>query len=201
MSPSRSESAIQPLTHAGATQPSRGELVNAARAGDERAWAALVRQMEPTLRGVARRCGLSATEVDDVLQTAWVRLFENLEALRACDAVGSWLSVTVRREAFRLLQRRVREYLTGDPPLADVADGTLTETVVLEAEGRAVLARTIATLPERHRRLMEVLLRRPDLDYDEVSARTGIPRGSIGPIRGRCLARMADDPAVQALRD
>jgi len=184
-----------------ATHPSPAELLNAARAGDERAWAALVRRMEPTLRGIARRCGLSATEVEDVLQTAWMRLFENLEALRAHDAVGSWLIVTVRREAFRLLQRRVREHLTGDPPLADVPDSVLTETVVLDAEGRAALERAIATLPERHRRLMDVLLSRPDLDYGEVSARTGIPRGSIGPIRGRCLERMAGDPGVQALRD
>jgi RNA polymerase sigma factor (sigma-70 family) len=195
------ESRATTLTRPAATPPSLAEVFDAARAGDQRAWSELVQRVEPTLRSVVRRYGLTAAEADDVLQIGWMRLFENLGTLRAPEAVASWLIVAVRREAFRVLQSQVREYLTGDSPLADAADGVLTETAVLNAERREVLSQAMATLPERHRRLMHVLLTRPDLDYNEVSASTGVPRGSIGPIRGRCLARMAGDPAVQALRD
>ena len=75
-------------------------LVEAARAGDERAWTALVRRLEPGLLKAARRYGLSAAEAEDVLQTAWLRLFQHGAAIREPAAVGAWLAVIVRREAF-----------------------------------------------------------------------------------------------------
>ena len=196
----------QPSTHSRGGQTahavsSLGELVDAARAGDERAWTALVLRLEPRLRAVARRYGLSPAQVDDVLQNAWLRLFEHLGTLREPEAVGAWLMVTVRREAFRVLQARVREIVTDDPldSHAPQADGP--EADVLAAERRRVLERAMGGLSDRHRSLMVLMLVEPGLDYREVSARTGIPIGSIGPIRGRCTARMAGDTAVQALRD
>jgi DNA-directed RNA polymerase specialized sigma24 family protein len=105
-------------------EPSLGEIVDAARAGDEHAWTALVRRMEPRLRRVVRRFGLSSAQTDDVLQIAWLRLFENLGALRASDAVGAWLTVTARREALLMLQGRVREIVTDDPCAGEVADAS-----------------------------------------------------------------------------
>jgi RNA polymerase sigma factor (sigma-70 family) len=184
-----------------AASASPAELITAARAGDERAWAALVRRLQPSLRSVARRYGLSPAQADDVVQTAWMRLVENIGSLRAPEAVGAWLAVTVRREAFRALQGHVREHLTDEPFVDESAGPAGLDHEVLHAEQRTVLARAIETLPARHQQLMELLLREPGIDYREVSVRTGIPTGSIGPIRGRCLVRMADDPAVRALRD
>jgi RNA polymerase sigma factor (sigma-70 family) len=195
------ESPLSNSTPAVRARPSLPELVHAARAGDEHAWTILVRRLEPMMRSIVRRYGLSAAQVDDVLQTAWLRLFEHIGSMRAPEAVAAWLGVTVRREAFRVLQGHVREHVTDVPPVDELADEGAPETELLHAERRRVLARAIATLPARHRRLMDVLLSEPGLDYRQVSARTGIPRGSIGPIRGRCLARMADHPEVQALRD
>jgi RNA polymerase sigma factor (sigma-70 family) len=184
-----------------AMRPSAAELIAAARAGDDHAWTAMVARNEPMLRSIARRYGLSAAQIDDVLQIAWMRLFEHIARLREPDAVGAWLAVTVRREAFRVLQVQVRERLTADPHRDEIADFPAPDAAVLERELRTTLERAIAKLPERHRRLMEAMLREPELDYRQVSERTGVPIGSIGPIRGRCLLRMANDPAIQALRD
>jgi RNA polymerase sigma factor (sigma-70 family) len=176
------------------------ELVLAARGGDGRAWALLVRRLDPMLRAVARRYGLGPAQIDDVVQETWMRLFEHLGRLRDPAAVGGWLVVTTRREALRQLQTRVREHLTGDRSLGDAAQPCEPECALEAAERRDALARAITGLPARHRRLMEVLLREPALDYHQVSARTGIPKGSIGPIRGRCLVRLAADAALQSLR-
>jgi len=182
-------------------EPSLGEIVDAARAGDEHAWTALVRRMEPRLRRVVRRFGLSSAQTDDVLQIAWLRLFENLGALRASEAVGAWLTVTARREALLMLQGQVHEVVTDDPFAGEIADAPGPEAELLTSECRWVVGRAIATLPDRHRRLMDLIVREPGLDYQEVSVRTGVPVGSIGPIRGRCLVRLAEHPEVQALRD
>jgi RNA polymerase sigma factor (sigma-70 family) len=179
---------------------SLAELVSAARTGDGRAWAALVRRLNPMLRGVARRYGLSPSQVDDVVQETWMRLFEHVGRLREPEAVGGWLVVTTRREALRQLQTRVKEHLSDDRDLGDSVDGSEPEGELVASERREALTHAMAALPARHRDLMELFLREPGLDYQEISDRTGIPKGSIGPIRGRCLVRMAADPALQALR-
>ena len=44
-----------------------------------------------------------------------------------------------------------------------------------------------------------MLIADPPLSYAEISARLGIPAGSIGPTRGRCLAKMRRYPAIAAL--
>ena len=52
------------------------------------------------------------------------------------------------------------------------------------------LKRALGTLPPRHRALMESLLAEPEPSYAEISDLLGIPVGSIGPIRGRCVTRL-----------
>ena len=37
------------------------------------------------------------------------------------------------------------------------------------------------------------------MSYAQISARLGIPAGSIGPNRGRCLAKLRRHPAIAAL--
>ena len=39
----------------------------------------------------------------------------------------------------------------------------------------------------------------PPVSYAEISARLGIPVGSIGPTRGRCLDKLRSDPAIAAV--
>ena len=45
-------------------------------------------------------------------------------------------------------------------------------------------------LPGRWRRLMEMLMADPPASYAEISDELGLLVGSIGPTRGRCLARL-----------
>ena len=53
-------------------------------------------------------------------------------------------------------------------------------------------------MPE-NRRVGQVASCRQQLSYAEISARLGIPVGSIGPNRSRCLAKMRRYPAIAAL--
>ena len=59
-----------------------------------------------------------------------------------------------------------------------------------DTERSAALHRALECVPEHEQRLMWLMLREPHLSYDEISATLGIPKGSIGPTRGRCLARL-----------
>jgi DNA-directed RNA polymerase specialized sigma24 family protein len=54
-------------------------------------------------------------------------------------------------------------------------------------------------LPPCCQGLIALLTEDPPLSYAEISARLGIPVGSIGPTRRRCLDKLRRDPAIAAL--
>jgi RNA polymerase sigma factor (sigma-70 family) len=174
-------------------------LVSAARAGDNRAWTALVRRFDEPLRRIARSYRLSAADVDDALQATWLRLFNSIDRLDSPAAVGAWLATTTRRECLRTLQAPVRERLTDDPLLGDGCHVEELEAGLMAAERREALTRALDALPERHRRLMALLSTDTCPDYQRISEELGMPVGSIGPIRQRCLARLAGDEKLAAL--
>ena len=70
---------------------------------------------------------------------------------------------------------------------------------LLEAERHAALREALAALPPSGRQLIAMLTADPPVPYTEISARLGIPVGSIGPTRRRCLDKMRRHPAVAAL--
>jgi RNA polymerase sigma factor (sigma-70 family) len=174
-------------------------LVSAARAGDDHAWTALVRRFDGPLRRVARSYRLSAADVDDALQTTWLRLFTNIERLDSPAAIGAWLATTTRRECLRILQAPLREHLTDDPLLADGSHVEELAAGLIAAQRREALTRALDALPERHRRLMARLSTDARPNYQRISQQLGMPVGSIGPIRQRCLTRLARDETLAAL--
>lgn len=97
------------------------ELTRAAARGDEAAWTDLVMRLDAVLHVVAGRYRLGA-DVDDVVQTAWLRALEHVDRMHDPGAIAGWLVTTTRREAMRTLQRGVREVVTDD--VAQAMDGT-----------------------------------------------------------------------------
>ena len=54
-------------------------------------------------------------------------------------------------------------------------------------------------LPPGCQQLLALLIEDPALPYAEISARLGVPVGSIGPSRRRCLDKLRWHPADTAL--
>jgi RNA polymerase sigma factor (sigma-70 family) len=194
------------LAPAGPRQPSKLEselaaLVCAARAGDTSAWTELVRRFDGTLRVIARSYRLASVDVDDVVQATWLDLLEDIGRIREPGAIAGWLATATRRKALRVRQAPGREQLTEAPDHGDRPDPDGLVASVLVTERRAVLARALATLPDRHRRLLTVLVAEPALDYRQVGELLSMPVGSIGPIRARSLARLARHPELRALNN
>ncbi len=67
------------------------------------------------------------------------------------------------------------------------------------AECHATLREAFSRLSPRCQRLLTLLIDEPALPDTEISARLGIPVGSIGPARSRCLEKLRRDPAIAAL--
>lgn len=173
-------------------------LVAAAAAGDERAWDALYRRFDPMLRRVTRGFRLSPHEADDALQATWLRLFRSLHRLENPAAVGAWLVTTARRESLRMLQTGTRELPAEEPIGPEEPDPHSHEDhdPLAHVERSAAVRAALDSLPPRDRALLTLLSREPAPSYEEVAAELGMPLGSIGPTRGRALARLRRHPRV-----
>src|SRR4051794_1156544 len=167
--------------------------VNAAAAGDELAWDALVHRFTPMLRRVARGFRLAPHDVDDVVQSCWLSLFGSLHTLREPAAIAGWLATAARRQSLRARQGVVREALCEFPLDDGHAGPECLESVVLEAERVGVLRDAMRRLPGRQRKLLEAMIDEPDRSYADVSRGLGMPIGSIGPTCERGINRLRQD--------
>jgi RNA polymerase sigma factor (sigma-70 family) len=186
------------LTCAGNSEAQVTSVVHAACSGDDDAWSQLVARHSAMLRGVARSYRLSHDDVEDVVQTTFLRLYEHIDRIREPAALTGWLATTARRESMRLLQSHVREVLSDDPELGAGNTTSTPHDRLLASERRLVLGRALAALPERQRALMALIA--VDTDYRQISAQLAMPLGSIGPIRARSLARLQRDPDLREHR-
>lgn len=174
-------------------------LVRAARDGDRDASTRLVQQFDRGLRNIARSYRLAPADVDDVVQSTWLTLFEGIERIREPAAVGGWLAIVTRRHAMHRRQAHVREVLTDDPQLGERTDSNEPEARLLELERRAALADAVSKLPDRSRNLLNVLLTQPTLEYHEVGELLSMPVGSIGPTRARSIKKLGRHRQLRAL--
>ena len=169
------------------------KLVIAARDGDQAAWSELVRRYKGLVWGIARSYGLSQQDSEDVSQTTWLLLATHIRTIKEPAAITGWLATTVRRESARLLRRRGRE-IPADPHDAtvDIADTNAEygEEIAIRLEAVAAIRSGYARLSENCKKLLALLIKEPPLSYAEISDAMKIPRGSIGPMRARCLERL-----------
>jgi RNA polymerase sigma factor (sigma-70 family) len=149
----------------------------------------LVRLVSPLLWHTARQCGLTAAESEDVVQQTFMSLVRSKDSVSDPLAVVRWLTVSLRRLAWReranSAKRSNEEPTDDDLPRAPSAE----HTAVLTDQQRR-LWEMVAELSERCRRLLAVIAFAPRPDYAAIAVDLGIPVGSIGPTRGRCLAKL-----------
>lgn len=176
-------------------------LVEQCRAGHQGAWSTLVRRFQRLVYTVPRRARLPEELAADVFQTTFQRLFEHLDRLDDASRVRAWLVTTAKRETLRVLAERHRLVAAdGGDDAADDSVATLErvpDPAPLQDEQLAALQdlhrvrAAVERLDPRARQFVELLfLQDEPLPYAELSRRLGIPEGSIGPTRARCLAKL-----------
>jgi RNA polymerase sigma factor (sigma-70 family) len=178
------------------------DLVTRARDGDAQAWDALVERFGPLIWSICRNYRLERADIEDVAQNVWLKLVDQLSRVRDPAALAGWLATTTRRECFRA--RQAADKFAPDGRAVDdlpEEDAVTAEDEVLLAERHAALREAVSDLPPGYRELIVLLTADPPVSYAEISARLGIPIGSIGPSRSRCLARLRRHPAIAMLID
>jgi len=167
-------------------------LVRRAAEGDRMAWERLVVKFERLIWSITVEFKLVESDAADVAQTTWLRLLEHIDRIQHPDRVGSWLAATARNECLRNLAARKRVVLGHDDAELNsaAASGPAVDERILARERDQVVRDALSRLPSRWQRLLEMLMADPPVSYAEISDQLGVPVGSIGPTRGRCLAQL-----------
>lgn len=182
------------LPESGDGDPDAAQLVRRAAVGDKSAWESLVDQFSRLIWAITRDFHLTEVDAADVVQLTWLRLMEHIDRIRYPERIGSWLATTARHECLRHLAARKKVTLVQDHDdlpgrAADLHQPDVDERLLANERAQAVRA-AVAQLPSQSQQLLELLMTDPPVSYLEISTRLGLPVGSIGPTRGRCLERL-----------
>jgi RNA polymerase sigma factor (sigma-70 family) len=181
--------------------PSVVALVTRAAGSDPSAWNEIVDRYAPLVWSICTRYQLSSQDTEDVGQTVWLLLVEQLGKLREPAALPGWLAKTTAHECLRVVTaaRKSERLGTTLDDATNFVDDTVIDEELLMAERNAGLRAAFAELSPRCQHLLALLLSDPPPSYAEISVTLDIPIGSIGPQRGRCLGRLRRSPALIAL--
>ena len=172
------------------TSATTAELLHGAAAGDPQSWCQLVERFEPAVKAAIVGFRLQPDDAHDAVQTTWLRMVEHHDRLREPEALGGWLRTTARREGLRIIRDRRRtgplNVETLDPPDRSVDRAQS----VVDADTMQRVAGRIDRLPARSAALIRALFCDSPPGYAEISLRTGVPVGSIGPTRARALRKL-----------
>ena len=173
------------------------DLVARAKDGDTGAWNALVNRLAGVVWRVTADGGLSHEDRQDVFAATFFRLFEHLGDIREPVKLPGWLATTARNEVRQLMRMKWRLEPRDEVEPAIEAGPIDVDEDLLDGELRAALQAAFLRLGRPCRELLRLTTTVPPLSYDEISALTGIARGSLGPNRQRCLERLRRAPELR----
>ena len=150
-------------------------LIEAARAGDERALSQLLRACQPDLRRFARRTCSNSEDAEDAVQVALWQLHRKIGTLGTVAAFATWLFRIVERECYRIFKHSAAKAPLSAPLAEELAAPQIPTDLRLD------LARAIAALPEAYR-IALILRDVEELTAPEVAASLGL---SVQAVKSR----------------
>src|SRR5262245_807307 len=164
---------------------SDASLIEGCLKGNQDAWEAIIRRYQNLIYSVPIRYHFSAPDAADVFQHVCVILLEKLKTLRNTETLSSWLYVTTKRQCWKIARKKRME-----TELQEVSNETtepVSENLVLQHQIKS----GVDQLSEKCRNLIFALYYAdPPYSYDQITEKLGIPFGSIGPTRARCLEKL-----------
>lgn len=173
------------------------ELLGRVAAGDAEAWSLVVRRYGQTVWNATAGFRFDDHTRHDISQTVWLKLHDKAASIEQPERLVGWLARVAHNECISVVRRRQRLISLGDDidDRVDPSTDDVTERLEGDSDRDAVRA-AFALLDERCRELLLMTLQDPAPSYDELAATLGVPRGSLGPTRRRCLEKLAAQPVL-----
>jgi RNA polymerase sigma factor (sigma-70 family) len=176
------------------------ELAARAIDHDQAAWRELVDRLKGVAWKVLYGYDLSEEDRKDAFASTFFRLYEHLATIRELEKLPGWVATTARNEAHTIFRRRRNTVPMDTVGWREAPQVEETDHVVA-GELHAALYAAFGRLAPQSQALMRLLTTDPPLSYDEISRNLDIPRGSIGPLRQRCLERLRNSPELAPFLD
>lgn len=188
------------MTVAARLQPERQKfqsderLVARCLKGEQEAWSALIDKYKNLIYSIPMRLGMY-DDAADIFQAVCLDLLSDLPRLRKPRALPKWLMQTCYHKCLQYRRRNEKhvplEDEAGEGLPSEVGATPVPEDMVAQLEKEQVVRDVLAQLPPRCERMIRMLFfETPARPYEKIAAELGLATGSIGFIRGRCLARM-----------
>ena len=176
------------------------DLLARAKVGDDAAWNEIVRRYSGLVTARIRQMGLAGTEVDDAVQSTWLRLATSLEAIRDPDRLGGWLWAAARSSAVDLIRGEHRLVACDDFDDRECI-GRGVDAELLAADTAEAVRSAIDSLTDRQRELVEMrYLDESEPSYAQIAERLDMRVGAIGPTLGRAMHRMRSHSRIVQLQ-
>ena len=169
-------------------------LIGRCLKGDQEAWSALIDKYKNLIYSIPIKLGMYQ-DAGDIFQSVCVDLLSELPRLREHRALPKWLMQTCyhkclryQRATDRLVELAPEGTDSNAASPASSADD-LPEHLLMQLEQEQILRDAISELPEKCERMVRLLFfENPPRPYENIAEELGMATGSIGAIRGRCLA-------------
>jgi RNA polymerase sigma factor (sigma-70 family) len=160
--------------------------------GDQDAWSSLIDRYKNLIFSIPIKRGLSPDDAADIFQAVCLSLVSELPRLRESSALPAWLIQTTSHMCFHWQEksRRFSGREVQEEMLPDEA-AKMPEDLLAELESEHIVRVAVSELSTECKRLIKLLFyQTPSLTYDDLAKALGIPKGSVGPTRMRCLEKL-----------
>ncbi|HEY1264019.1 MAG TPA: sigma-70 family RNA polymerase sigma factor [Terriglobales bacterium] len=165
------------------------KLIKRCLKGDQEAWGTLIDKYKNLIYSIPVKLGMYQ-DAGDIFQAVCVELLTGLPNIRDHRALPKWLIQTCYHKCLRYRHNAGRQ-VEIDPAAAEeqAGDEMPPEAVLVQLEQEQRVRGALAQISSRCQKMIRMLFFDvPPRPYDQIAKELGLATGSIGFIRGRCLA-------------
>lgn len=167
-------------------------LLAACAKGDQEAWSALVEKYKNLVYSIPIKMGLHES-APDIFQAVFLELLTALPQIREPQALPKWLIQVCYHQCLQCRAQAQRTAPLDSETIEAQPDSNTPalEEVLIEGQREQAVRDSLRLLSPRCERLVRMLFyETPARPYQAIAQELGLATGSIGFIRGRCLAHL-----------
>jgi len=161
--------------------------------GNQQAWAALVDKYKNLIYSIAIKLNMY-DDAGDIFQAVCLDLLTDLPHLREARALPKWLMQTCYHNCLqyrRRAERHVPFEEEAENSRVESSAAALPEEMLAQLQREQAVRDVMSQLSPRCEQMIRMLFfETPPRPYANIASELGLATGSIGFIRGRCLARL-----------
>jgi RNA polymerase sigma factor (sigma-70 family) len=160
--------------------------------GDQAAWSELVARYSGLVLTVAKKVGLTGTDAEDCAQHTWTALFHNRHSLKDPESLPSWLIITTKRHAIKILKKQQRDDRL-IPEIHNPNNAIPPDEELLKLELQDIVEHALEQLDSKCQKLLLALFLSDERQsYQEIARQLNLSANTMGSLRSRCLKKLSE---------